>query len=85
MAILYAGADHPPPGFVFVVLLALVAGFAFAALPLAARWWLGSGEPTIAPTMADSLIWFAVVGVLYAVVIYLANWSALWFAARRKR
>ena len=122
LAILYAGADQPPPpGFIFVVLLdlvaagvvywrvpfylawiasrrrnallfvvldGLVAGLAFAALPLAARWWLGGGEPSVAPTMADSLIWLAVVGVvgaLNAVAIYLANWGAFWFAARRKR
>jgi len=90
LAILYAGADQPPPpGFIFVLLLdliaaglvywrvpvylawiasrrrsallfvvldGLVAGLAFAALPVAARRWLGGGEPTVAPTVADSLI-----------------------------
>ena len=71
----------------FVVLDGLVAGLAFAALLLAARWWLG-GEPTVAPTMADSVIWLTVVGgvgILNAVAIYLANWGAVRFAARRKR
>jgi hypothetical protein len=113
LAILYAGADHPPPpGFVVVVLLdliaaglvywrvplylawiasrrrnallfvvldGLVAGLTFAALPLTARWWLGGGEPTVAPTVADSLIWLTVVGglgMLNAVAIYIANWGA---------
>lgn len=120
LAVLYAGADHPPPpGFVFLVLLdlaaaglvywrvpvylawiasqrgnallyvvrdGLVAGLAFAALPAASRWWLGGGEPTVAPTVAGTLIWFAVVGVvgaLNAVAIYLANWGIAQSIARR--
>lgn len=122
LAVLYAGADHPPPpGFVFVVLLdlaaaglvywrvpvylawianrrgnallyvvrdGLIAGLTFAALPAASRWWLGGGEPTVAPTVAGTLIWFAVVsgvGALNAVIIYLANWGIAQCVARRNQ
>ena len=49
---------------------------------------LGGGESTVALTIADGLIWFAVVGVVGALnagMIYLANRGAFWFAARRKR
>ena len=66
----------------------LIAGLAFAALPAASRWWLGSGEPTVAPPVAGSLIWFAVVsgvGALNAVIIYLANWGITRYVARRNQ
>jgi hypothetical protein len=110
LAILYAGADHPPPvGFVLVVLLDLVAalvafwrvpyyldwmqtglthqllwvvrdglvvGIAFALLAVLAQPVLGSGEPTVAPTIRAMAIWFAVltgVGVANALAIYFAG------------
>ena len=72
----------------YVVRDGLVAGLAFAALPAASRWWLGGGEPTVAPTVAGTLIWFAVVGVvgaLNAVAIYLANWGIAQSIARRNQ
>ncbi len=80
-------ANRRRSALLFVGLDGLIAGFAFAALPLAARWWLCGGEPTVGATVEDNLIWFAVgvMGALNAVAIYTANWGAFWFAASRKR
>ena len=47
----------------------VVVGVTFALLPMLA----GSGEPSVVPTAADRLIWFAVlaaVGILNAMLVY---------------
>jgi len=54
----------------------LVAGIAFALLAMLLVPVLGSGEPTVIPTIKDMAIWFAVlaaVGIANALAIYFAT------------
>jgi hypothetical protein len=67
------GQSHRLP---WVVRDGLVAGAAFALLAMLAKPVLGSGEPTVIPTIKDMAIWFAVlaaVGIANALAIYFAS------------
>ncbi len=60
----------------WVVRDGLVVGIAFALLAVLAQPVLGSGEPTVAPTIRVMAIWFAVlagVGIANTLAVYFAS------------
>lgn len=72
LAVLYAGADHPPPpGFVFVVLLDLAAaGLVYWRVPVYWMWSRARGSRALPLVARDGLM----AGLLFAAVAIAGSW-----------
>ena len=72
LAVLYAGADHPPPpGFVAVVLLDLAAaGLVYWRVPVYTGWIAARGVSALPLVVRDGLV----AGLLFAAVVIGGSW-----------